>query len=87
MNKCVMCGRDVEGRYVCRSCEKKVKGNLNADDNPCYECNRRSRNCHSHCRDYNEWLDNRRAVKDIIYRQRCNENDVFMSGIGRERRR
>ena len=87
MNKCVMCGRIVEGRYVCKSCEKKVKGNLNASHNPCYNCPIRSRNCHSYCNDYVEWVENRNAVRDIIYRQKRSEHDVYMSGIGKERRR
>ena len=77
MGKCSMCGKYVEGRYVCKSCEKKVKGNLNASHNPCYQCDRRSTNCHSHCRDYLDWAGNRLAVKDIIYHQRLNEADVF----------
>ena len=87
MSKCAMCGRIVEGRYVCKSCEKKVKGNLSAEDNPCFQCDRRKGNCHTYCRDYIEWVKNRNAVKDIVYRQRRSENDVFMSGIGREKRR
>lgn len=79
MRKCSICGRIVEGRYVCKSCEKKVKGNLNASHNPCYQCDRRSAHCHSHCRDYLDWVGNRLAVKDIIYRQKCADNDAFQS--------
>ena len=87
MYKCAMCGRYVESRYVCKSCEKKVKGNLNASHNPCYECDRRRDNCHSFCRDYINWANNRKAVKDIIYWQKRRENDVFMTSVGRERRK
>jgi hypothetical protein len=87
MNKCAMCGRLVEGRYVCKSCEKNVKGNLNPSSNPCRNCPARTSKCHSYCKEYAEWLKNRNAVKDIVYRQRCNDNDVYMSGIGKERKK
>jgi hypothetical protein len=56
MNKCAMCGRLVEGRYVCKSCEKNVKGNLNASSNPCHNCPTRTSKCHSYCKEYAEWL-------------------------------
>ena len=85
MDKCAMCGRIVEGRYVCKHCEKKVKGNLDASSNPCYNCPTRTRRCHSYCSDYADWLKNRNAVRDIVYRQKRYDNDAFMASSGRER--
>ena len=87
MNKCAMCGRIVEGRYVCKSCEGKVKGNLNPGSNPCGNCPSRAINCHSTCEEYIEWGNNRKAVKDILYRKQRSETDAFMTTLGREKRK
>lgn len=87
MNKCNLCGAVVEGRYVCKGCEGKVTGNLNTSRNPCYHCPRRARNCHKTCKDYNQWVNNHKAVKDIIFRQNCLNNDVYIVSGGKERYR
>ena len=31
--------------------------------NPCRHCDRRSAECHAHCEEYGEWLEEHRAAK------------------------
>lgn len=39
-------------------------------DDPCYKCRKRKVGCHSRCRDYKEWKDERKEESDNIRKEK-----------------
>lgn len=49
-------------------------------DNPCYECDKHSAECHSHCKPYLEWSDGVRELHAQIRKARM--ADAIATGHG-----